>query len=239
MRKFLFIIAVCVMIFSGFMLAKDLYGYYEGQKTYEISQKAVSENTEKEDKKPSINVDFETLKAENSDVLAWIYCKGTPVNYPVVQGDDNSRYLSQMYNLEWNGCGSIFVDYRCENPFRDFNTIVYGHRMKDKSMFGTFGEYRSQEYFDKHRTMELITPETFYKIKLFAVVTIPEDSDMYKMSFDSDSEKEAYLEQIASLNEVKSKVKVTSKDEIVMLSTCTYEYEGARLVVYGKLVEEK
>ena len=244
MRKIklaLLVIVVGIMLFSLFRLCTGLYSYYKGQETYEMLGTAVTvekhSDDENDGKMNSISVDFSALKKENPDVKAWLYSEKTPINYPVVQGEDNSRYLTQMYNLEWNGCGAIFIDYRCEKPFEDFNTIIYGHRMKDNSMFGSFGEYREQKYFDSHDTMLLATPDRSYRVELFSVVTVPRDSELYRRGFDNKSERQTYLEEVDALSEVKSDVKVTPEDRIVMLSTCTYEYENARLVIYGKLVE--
>ena len=161
------------------------------------------------------------------------------INYPVVQGEDNQYYLYRMINGEWNGKGSIFIDYRCENPFSDFNTILYGHRMRDGSMFNSLAEYRDRDYYEKHRKMMLITPEKKYDLYIFGVVTVASDSDRYKYSFESAEEEQEYLNWIRENSEIDTDVSVSAGDRIVMLSTCTYEFEDARLVVYGKLVERE
>ncbi len=227
-------VLLAVMVFSAWQIGKILWEYHQGTAAYEEIQQMAGGGPEEGEKQ----IDFDALKKKNKDVKAWLYSKGTPINYPVVQGEDNQYYLYRMFNGEYNGKGSLFIDYRCEKPFRDFNTIIYGHRMKDGSMFHELIEYRDKDYFEKHKTMDLVTPNREYDLHIFAVVTIPSDSSLYKYSFSSDAEKQAYLDEILSKSEVDMGVSVSAEDRIVMLSTCTYEYENARLVVYGKLVKK-
>ena len=81
-------------------------------------------------------VDFSLLKQENEDIVGWIYCEGTPISYPVVQSGDNQYYLHRLINGEYNIAGSIFMDYRNNAELEDNNTIIYGHNMKNNTMFG-------------------------------------------------------------------------------------------------------
>lgn len=237
------IIAVLVVIigFSLYKVATIGYEYYIGTKEYnKLAELAgVSELTEGAEKAMSVRVNFDALQKKNKDVKAWLFSEDTVINYPVVQGKDNQYYLYRMINGEWNGKGSLFIDYRNKEPFKDFNTIIYGHRMKDGSMFHSLVDYRSKSYFDQHKKMVLFTPEKTYDVEIFGVVTIPADSDKYKMDFYSNSEKQAYLSWIKDASEINTGVVPSVKDRIVMLSTCTYEYEDARLVVYGRLKERK
>ena len=226
-------ILICIIAFSLYKIGTIVYEYYVGTKQYsEVQELAGAADF-------TGALDWEALLEKNKDVKAWLYSKDTVINYPVVQGDDNDYYLYRMVNGEWNGKGSLFIDYRCENPFKDFNTIIYGHRMKDGSMFRSLVEYRDDpEYYAEHKTMDLLTPDSKYKLEIFAAITIPADSDMYRISFDNDADKQSYLDKISEENVLSTDVSVSVDDEIVMMSTCTYEYDDARLVVYGKLVEK-
>ena len=227
----LIIIGVCIYKIVGI-----LSEYHEGTKAYEQLQLLAGI----EDMEDIENINFKALRKQNKDVKAWLYSEGTVINYPVVQGDDNSYYLYRMVNGEWNGKGSLFIDYRVEKPFRDFNTIIYGHRMKDGSMFHSLTEYESKRYYDKHPVMQLITPKHEYDVEIFGVIRIPADSPMYKCQFDSYEEKANYLAQIKKNSLINiDEVEVSAEDRIEMLSTCTYEFEDARMVVYGKLVEKE
>lgn len=227
------IFLLLIIAFSLYKIGTILYEYYAGTQQYKEMQRLAGTG----DSSFSGEVDFDALQKENEDVKAWIYSADTVINYPVVQGEDNQYYLYRMINGEWNGKGSIFIDYRCENPFEDFNTVLYGHRMKDGSMFHSLIEYRDREYFEKHKKMMLITRDAKYELYIFGVVTIASDSDMYKFNFQSEGERQAYLDRIEENSEIDTGVSVSADDRIVMLSTCTYEFEDARLVVYGKLAE--
>lgn len=224
------VILIGIIGFSLFNIGKILWGYYSGTKEY----KKVEQLAGIADDIPT-DIDFKKLKEQNEDVRGWIFLKDSPINYPIVQGKDNDYYLYRMFNKDYNTKGSIFLDYRSNGNFEDFNTVIYGHRMKDGSMFHDLIEYRDEDYYNKHKTMILITPEAKYDVEVFGVVTIPADSPQYKFSF-NESEKQSYINWIEANTETKTDVKVTSEDKIIMLSTCTYEYDDARLVVYGKLV---
>lgn len=230
------IIAVlCIVIgVSLYKIGSIIHEYYEGAQAYkEIRGSAVTiENLEEK-------IDFDALREQNEDIRAWLCSKDTVIDYPVVQGPDNDYYLYRMFNREWNGRGTLFIDYRCEHPFEDFNTIIYGHRMKDGSMFHSLIDYRDKDYYNEHKTMNLKTPDKEYTVHVFSVNTIPADSSLYRISFDSDEEKEEYIRQVKESSETPMDVEVTAGDKIIMMSTCTYEFDDARLVVYGKLEEKK
>ncbi|MGN0658230.1 MAG: class B sortase [Emergencia sp.] len=235
------IIIVCliaIILFSMYKIGSILLEYYQGTKAYETVQELAGASSLAQAETPDLmQINFDALQKEYPDVKAWIYSEDTVINYPVVQGDDNQYYLYRMVNGEWNGKGTLFIDYRCEKPFEDFNTIIYGHRMKDGSMFRSLVEYRDAEYYEKHKEMLLLTPEKRWRLVIFGVVTIPADSDMYRFDFAGKAEKQAYLDWIEEHSETDTGVKVTAADRIVMMSTCTYEFDDARLIVYGKLEE--
>lgn len=231
--RLIMLVLICIMAFCLYKIGTIVYEYYKGAKAYD----AVAELAGLGDGLPR-EVDFDILKKQNPDVVGWIYSKDTPINYPVVQGKDNEKYLYQMFNEEWNGKGSIFVDYTCEQPFAQFNTIVYGHRMKDGSMFHSLTKYREKDYYEKHKTLQLLTPSQNYDIEVFGVVTLPADSDMYRMTFSGEEDEQSYIDWILANTETEMDVKPTAADNIVMLSTCTYEFDDARLVVFGRLKEK-
>lgn len=229
-------ILICIIAVCGWKIGKIMYNYYQGTKAYDNVAKIAEVDK-------FGHVKWDQLKKENPDIRAWLYSEGTPINYPVVQGKDNDYYLYRMFNKEYNGKGSLFVDANCKEPFKQFNTVVYGHRMKDGSMFKDLVKYRDdKDYYKKHKTMDLLTPEKNWKLEIISSTVIPADSDMYNMTFNSDQEKEAYIQNIYALNEIpdmpKDQVKVTPNDWIVMMSTCTKELDDARVVVWAKMVEK-
>lgn len=224
---------LCVIVFCLFKIGSILSEYQEGTRQYTRLQEIAEV-----DVKGIENINFEALRKENSDVKGWIYSEDTVINYPVVQGSDNEYYLYRTALKEWNSKGSIFIDYRCRRPFKSFNTVLYGHRMKDGSMFHSLTKYEKQDYYRKHPVMELILPDAGYELEIFGAVRIPSDSPMYKFSFSDAAEKQDYLDWIAENSLIDTEVKVSPEDRIVMLSTCTYEFEDARMVVYGRLAEK-
>lgn len=232
--KLVMFILIAIIVFCLYKVGSILLGYHEGNQQYtQVQQVAGTEEAEQF----TGDVDFESLAKQNADVRAWIYSEGTTINYPVVQGPDNDYYLYRMFNGEYNGAGSIFIDYRNQHPFEDFNTIVYGHRMKDGSMFRSLVDYRDADFYRAHKTMLLTTPDAKYDIHVFSVVTVPADSDLYQLEFADDAEKQAYIDRVISESETKMDVSVSASDRIVMMSTCTFEIDDGRLCVYGKLVE--
>ena len=107
--------------------------------------------------------------------------------------------------------------------------------MKDGSMFHSLTKYEKKSYYEEHPVLELTTPEKAYDVEVFAVIRIPSDSPMYQWSFENREARELYLQDVKEQNLLQIDVPVTADDNIVMMSTCTYEFEEARLVVYGKL----
>ena len=115
-----------------------------------------------------IKIDFEELQATNPDVVGWIYCPDTVIDYPVLQGHNNDLYLHHDYTGDYNINGSIFCDAGGTRGFLDPNTIVYGHNMNSGSMFATLEKWGEQEYYEEHPVMWLLTPTQDYKIVLFS-----------------------------------------------------------------------
>lgn len=234
-RTIVLIVSIAVFCFSAY----KLYDYYSEMKQGEDAVdelKNVAVTEVKEGEKAPISVDFAALKAENPDIVAWLYSADTPINYPVVQSDDNNYYLRRLTDGSYNSNGTLFMDFRDAPDFSGFNTIIYGHRMKSKAMFGTLPGYLEQEYYEEHPVMYLLTPEASYKLELVSSFILRSDSDIYD-PMESDEAKNAFLDKIASDSTFNSETEYSINDRFVCLSTCTYEFENARLMVVGKLIK--
>lgn len=182
-----------------------------------------------------IEVDFDVLMEKNGDIIGWLYCEDTPINFPVVQSSNNSYYLRRMVDGTWNSSGSLFADYRNSRDFSDKKTIIYGHNMKNNEMFGTLPNYEEQSYFDGHSVMWLLTPDADYKIELIAGYVTSTDSDVY--SFDrTDEEVFAIIGQSVEKSSFKTDAAINQEDRFIVLSTCSYEYDNARYVLIGRLM---
>lgn len=249
------VLAVCVglFVYSGLNLIKINKEYKEARDYYdELSETYVSVAQEPEKDTTSdavevdesaadkevcpITVDFNNLLATNKDVCAWIYSPDTVINYVVVQGEDNNNYLHHKLDGTYNASGTLFIDCECSPNFSGANTIIYGHNMKDGSMFASLHNYVDQSYYDAHPIMYISTPAGDYKLEIFSCFTCDFDADTYTLSFASEAEYSAFLNKMVSQSNVKTNVSVDSSERIVTLSTCTYEYDNARYVVMGKLV---
>ena len=238
------VVFAVVFVFSAVNLFLTIADYRQAENLYnDVQEQYVSirttessalQNTEKP-KEELISVDFEGLLSANPDVVGWLYVPDTSISYPVVQAKDNQTYLHKGLNGKYLRSGTIFADYRNEAPMKDRNYIVYGHSMKNGSMFGMLLHYKKQSYFDKHPVWYYLTPEQNYRVELFAGRVVKTDHSIYQVDID-DAEFFAYLQETVEKSTFKSNVQVADSDYIITLSTCSYEFDQARYVVLGKLV---
>lgn len=241
-------LALCIVLGLVFIgssagVGITLYRYRQADKLYSDIQNSyivsesvqpINEENPQAESAP-ISVDFEALMQENSDVIGWLYCENTPINYPVVQSDDNDYYLHRDLNGEYLANGTLFADYRCTAVGTGQNHIIYGHNMKNSAMFGTLVNYNQQEYYNEHPVLYYLTPKEDYRIDLFSGFITEAESDIYRPEIGNTEEYEAFLQYLKAESTFVSDVDVSGEDCIVMLSTCSYEFNNARYVVFGKL----
>lgn len=180
-------------------------------------------------------VDFELLREIIPEITAWIYCEGTSIDYPVVQGKDNEYYLNHLPDGTNNKLGSIFLDYRNSAGYTDGNSVIYGHHIKSGGMFGELENYREQEYYDEHPAMTLYTPECTYKIELIAGYVVDAARELLPRNFTDTEEFEGYIDEIRRRSVFDSEVTASDGDKLLTLCTCTYTFQDARLILVGKL----
>ena len=144
------VILLCVMVFSAYKVVSILLEYHNGKSAYDAladiagtgkSAGAGILGSSGEDDPEFLDINWEALMAKGSDVKGWLRSRGTSINYPVVQGSDNDYYLTHIMTGESSRHGSLFIDYRCEDPFNCFMTVIYGHRMMNDNMFNRLGNY--------------------------------------------------------------------------------------------------
>jgi len=183
-------------------------------------------------------VDFGALREINPNIVGWIILEGTPINLPVVQGENNYHYLNHLFDGRRSQVGTIFVDTYNRPGFVDHNTIFYGHNMQDGSMFSTLRSFRLQEFFDAHPMAFLLTPTGNYVIRFFAGHTTDVHSRSWRIQFADDAEMEGWIEENRRLSDFVSDVEVGPRDRLVTLATCTTSWESsnARYVVVGRLM---
>lgn len=197
-----------------------------------------TDNPGPEDKTPAgsepdyITVDFKALQAKYPDVVGWLYCANTGLNYPIVQTaeEGGEYYLYRDIDGSSNKNGTVFLDWQCSSNFTSQNNLVYGHNMKTGRMFAPIVKYRDQSFYDAHPYMYLYTPNQLYKVNLFAGMVTPHDSTVYSYSLSSD-----YIKECIANSTFKSNVG-TPTGNILTLSTCAYDFDNARYVVMGEMV---
>jgi len=183
-------------------------------------------------------MDFGELKAENPDTIAWLTIPGTEIDYPVMQTIDNEFYLYHDARKNTNANGALFLDYRAHSDFSGFTNVIYGHHMASGMMFQNLMEFKEKAFFDSYRTGILYTPDVTWQLEFFATATVPYDSDVYDYTAVSIADKEEYLDMVADIALHYRDIDVTADDRIVVLSTCSYEYQDAKTVVIGRLVRK-
>ena len=242
------IAAIAVFCYAAFNLYHIYTEYRKGTDEYnQIEEIAVTERDADSAEvagpsaqiKPPIEVDFDKLKSVNEDVVGWIYVDALPdISYPIVKGKDNQTYLHQTYEKNYNFAGTIFVDYENSGDFSDCNTLVYGHNMKNGSMFGHLKKFREDDkLYKQDKYFWILTPERNYRYEIISAYTTGVNSDTYTLFKGPGEEFEKYLETIKGYSEIKTDdTDLTIKDRIVTLSTCTGN-ESTRFVVQGKRVD--
>ena len=242
------IVAIAVFCYAAFNLYHIYTEYKKGTDEYnQIEEMAVTERDADSAEvagpnaqlKPPIEVDFDKLKSVNEDVVGWIYVDALPdISYPIVKGKDNQTYLHQTYEKNYNFAGTIFVDYENSGDFSDCNTLVYGHNMKNGTMFGHLKKFREDDkLYKQDKYFWILTPERNYRYEIITAYTTGVNSDTYTLFKGPGEEFEKYLETIKGYSEIQTDdTDLTIKDRIVTLSTCTGN-ESTRFVVQGKRVD--
>ena len=221
---------VIIMLFSAWKIYTIIKDYRDNQSLYDTIA------GESRDGEFTGDIDFDALRKINPDVVGWIYYKDTLIDYPIVKGEDNDRYLHTMFDGTYSGFGTLFVDAITENPFKQFNTIVYGHHMRNGSMFAPLKKLKDSEFCRKHPRLELITPEGKFHLEIAAFLNAPSDSNIYTTNIKDIGGREVYLETVNKLASYTTDVAMEPTDRIVILSTCAYEYKNARYMVICKMV---
>ncbi len=238
--------ATGVFLFSAYKLYEIYAEYkagedeYEGIKEIVIKEEPKEEETETEEE-PSFSVDFDTLLGMNPDVVGWIrFEEPSPINYPMVQGIDNNQYLRTTLEHKKNIAGTIFIDVDNTPDFNDRNTFIYGHNMKNRSMFGSLREYKKQAYCEQNPYFYIYTPdgrEITYQI--FAVCVVTDTSPSYRKAYADDADFAEYIDSIRKISRYSTDVQVDGGSQIVSLSTCTNVREEERLLVHAVKINER
>ena len=204
----------------------------------QITKKHVKEEKKSEkDEVKEYKIDFDALKKSNSDTVGYIKVNNTNIDYVVVQTKDNSYYLNHNFNKEKNRAGWIFLDYRNKLDGSDKNTIIYGHNMKDGSMFETLSNVLQKWWYEDSNNyiVTFTTEEKTFMYQVFSTYDIKNEDYYIKTKFNSDNDYEKFLKTIKSRSNHDYGIEVTKDDTILTLSSCLGAGEK-RVVLHAKKV---
>lgn len=238
LSNLILICAVIIFVISAYKLISIGIGYLDGRSEYEEVMDLAVEYSDSDEK---FRVDFDKLMEINKDTVAWIrfYPEPSIISYPIVQGNDNDLYLHKTFTANENTLGTIFLDYTCESDFSGQNSIIYGHRMKDGSMFRKLEEYEEQSFWEENPYFYIYTldgKEVTYHI--YSAGVVDDNAKTYTTSFANDEEFQSYIDYTMSTADYDTGVEVTTDDQIVTLSTCTSAGDEYRFVVHGVKIRE-
>jgi sortase B len=188
--------------------------------------------------KSTLNQSILELQCEYEGALGWLTVDGTGIDYPFAQADDNTFYLHKNLNGNDMKAGTIFMDCRNEKDFSDFNTVLYGHNMKNGSMFGTLRMFGEREFFETNGAGSIVLADHLYMLEAFAYMVIRSDDEIIygarRPTVEDALQVLAYIQR--SARHYRS-IGITPHDRLVTLSTCAHEFDEARMVLICRLQE--
>lgn len=248
-RKIIALICLGLGLTCG---AIGIYKYIEEKnagKEYEKLQQEVVKEEPKPVEEPEpepvskveIPIDFAALQQQNPDVYAWIQVPGTEVDYPILQSsNDNTYYLNHTIDGEEKKEGAIFTENYNTKTFEDPNTVIYGHDMKNGSMFQSIHKYMDRSFFDNNRDIVIYMPNQILHYKIFAAYLTDNKHLLMNYNFWSKDEYQQYLNSIFSMRDmnafIDTSTEVTTEDKIITLSTCYAGISTQRYLVQAVLV---
>lgn len=180
-----------------------------------------------------VTADFASLQKINGDIVGWIYIGGVGISYPIVQGDDDDYYLHHTFKRQSNSAGSVFMEYQNRSDFSDPNTIIYGHNMKNGSMFGKLKRLVNDGAYQKNPYFWILTPQGSLCYRIFSLKKVSVDSDVYSLFSGADDSFVRFAEKMKQESDVATgEMTFTDQSKIVTLSTCTGD-SARRFVVQG------
>lgn len=223
------LLIICIFIFC--ISTWKLYGYYRSYKKAKDTYSKIAKENVKISKNER-KIDFKKLKSQNQDIAGWIYIRGTTIDYPIVQGKDNEEYLHQDFNKKKSSSGTIFLDNNCKKDFTLDNNIIYGHHMKNGTMFAQLLKFREKSFLKKHNEIMIFTPDRTIHLKVISAYA-QKAQNKIPVTFANDKQKKAYIKKIESMSEQTIKTSRINDSHIYTFVTCSYEGEDNRTYVHA------
>ena len=267
-RKILSAILLLVFLGSTAMFALSFFDKQKGEASYQVAESLASLTTEAPTEVPTeipteapaqskqpewviapvtdvdpylqtlSYINLSALRQVNPDVVGWIRIPGMKIHYPITQGEDNSYYLTHTWEGESNYCGAIFLETMNSADFTDFNTIIYGHNMRNGSMFAGLHDYTSLTHWSQNPYVYLVTDEGVLRYEIFSSYNAEVDSKTYGLSFRQTETRENFIQMALEQSEIDTGCVPAITDRILTLSTCTGLGYKERRVVHAYLPME-
>lgn len=252
--KIIMAVAVAVLVVSGYKLAGIFLEYKEGEDAYDsltdqyvtylddASLPDAQEEEEEEDPSgtiPKLSIDYDGLKSINDQFVAWLSVPALEISYPVVQGEDNDYYLHRTFDGKSNSSGAIFMDFAASPDLSDYNTVIYGHNMKNGSMFGKLKRFVQEDGLcAQNPYFYLYTKDTVYQYLIVSYYVTHDGSSTYVLPLDETAYGE-YKALIMKNSAYQGEIEIPKEGRMVTLSTCYGAAGGTqRFVVHGICVQE-
>ena len=231
---------VALLIFSIIKSVKYIANVVENRKIAKrVSQYVTTtEQVEGQENIPNVEVDFAKLKSENSDTIGYLKVNGTDINDVVVQCKDNSYYMNHNFEQNKNRAGWIFADYRNKFDGTDRNIVIYGHNMKDGSMFSSLKNILEKDWQDndENKRITFVTENEKFIYEVFSVYQIESEDYYIQTDFESDTDYQTFISTIRARSQKFFRVNVTGQDQILTLSTCANNNKY-RVVLHARKVK--
>ena len=250
-RLYVLLVVLCLLCIGAlvFLLVKDEKETVVIEEQQQMLEETYVEEVQEpevilEEEKAELPIDFDGLMEVNPEIYAWIRVPNTNIDYPILQheDEDQSYYLTRDIHGENNQAGSIYTEYYNNKHFQDPNTIIYGHNMKNGSMFHNVRYFAEREYFDEHEDLYIYMPG---KILKYQIINCYVYDDRHLLgSFDLSDEEihKEYLEDImrprSMYTMIRENVELSTEDKLVTLSTCVANQPNNRRLLQAVLVEE-
>ena len=172
----------------------------------------------------------------NKEVVGWIKFDNSKINYPIAQHSDNEYYLHNDINNNPSIYGSVYLDYRNSKDINDRNNIVYGHNMRDGSIFNNILKLKDKKFFEENPYIYISDLYKEFTWKIFAVYVVDADTETIDINYDTNEEFLDYIKSCEARSLFKRDVSINKDDKIITLVTCSYETDNARTIVQAKLI---
>ena len=221
----------------------ELLAGMKKEDTAEASQDSVAPSEAAEEQPAEeIPVKFDELWEINPDVYAWITIPGTDIDYPILQHpSDDAYYLNHNIDGSYGRPACIYTESLNSKEFTDNNTVIYGHNMKNGTMFAQLHKFEDKDFFEEHREVTIYLPDKVLHYKIFAVHTYDDRHLLYSFDFSDKAVYRDYLESVFSIRDMSANIDtdmtVTEDDKIITLATCVYKQPSLRFYVQAVLME--